>query len=123
MFIFVLEHLKLNKMKIETILEMLENKSDWKLDENHYSNSTHEITYYKGDKWVHIESDVFLSENVEYNDYKDGHHCEAIRTSSLDFYSTTINYYDGVEEYNVVTEDKTLEKIQGLLSYKIQETL
>lgn len=110
-------------MKIETILEMLDGKSDWKLDENHYSNSTHDIGYYKGDEWVHIESDVFLSEDVEYNDYKDGHPCEAIRTSSLDFYSTTITYYDGVEEYNVVTEDETLEKIQGLLSYKIQETL
>ncbi len=102
-------------MNIEQIIKSID---DWKVDESDFKQGLYEYSVYKGDESISFELEVRVSEGA-YHNSNDRDVPGYFDNSTLNVNDLRMVYYDGSEEFNVVTEIKTEDKIKKLLIEKL----
>lgn len=102
-------------MNIEQIIKSID---DWKVDESCFKQGLYQYSVYKGDESISFELEVRAYEGA-WNDSNDRDVPGYFDDSTLSVNDLRMVYYDGSEEFNVVTEIQTEDKIKKLLIQKL----
>lgn len=102
-------------MNIEQIIKAID---DWKVNESSFRLGLYEYGVYKGDEIVSFELEVYANKGslIESNDRDIPSY---YNESTLSIGDLKIIYYDGQDEFCIVTEQSTEFKIRELLIEKL----